>query len=294
MSLFGIINVNKSKGLTSHDVVSRLRKILNLKQIGHTGTLDPLATGVLPVCIGKATKLIQYLETSKSYRAFIKLGEKTDTFDLEGNVTEKNKVVFNSDEIEKTLLSFKGEIVQKPPIYSAVHYKGKRLYEYARKNIELTDIPERKVFISSIKYIDCLEKESDNPIIIVDIDCSTGTYIRSIANDIGLILGYGAFLYSLERTKSGKFLLKDSFSLEEIKENSKMDDIIINPLNILNLNKYFIDEKLLLNLKNGQYINVEDNDIFKEDENISIVFNTKLVAIAKFKENKLFPKNVFL
>jgi len=155
-NFFGIINVNKPKGFTSHDVVAKLRKILRIKQIGHTGTLDPMATGVLPVCVGKATKIIQYLESSKAYRAFIKLGIKTDTYDMEGQILEKNPVILDIEGIKKYLESFRGEIIQTPPIYSAIHYKGKRLYEYARKNIEVTDIPTRKVTINSIELVEVL------------------------------------------------------------------------------------------------------------------------------------------
>ncbi|MDD3013620.1 MAG: tRNA pseudouridine(55) synthase TruB [Candidatus Gastranaerophilales bacterium] len=297
MKFFGIINVNKHKGLTSHDVVSKLRKILNMKQIGHTGTLDPMATGVLPVAIGKATKLIQYMEGSKSYRAFIKLGVRTDTYDLEGQILETNPVIINMEKIKSVLGEFQGDITQIPPMYSAVHYKGKRLYEYARANIEIENIPERQINISSIELAQILEENSENPILIVDIDCSAGTYIRSIANDLGDKLGYGATLHDLIRTKSGKLNLDTSHTLDEIEEfrkSEKINDLIINPICILNLECCKIEQNNLEKIQKGQSIeNIELNGL-NEEEKIQLVYEDKLVAIAKIKDKIIFPVNVFI
>jgi tRNA pseudouridine55 synthase len=346
---FGIINVNKPKGFTSHDVVAKLRKILKIKQIGHTGTLDPMATGVLPVCIGKATKIIQYLESSKAYRAFIKLGIKTDTYDMEGEILETNPVDLDLNKIKKHLATFKGEITQIPPIYSAVHYKGKRLYEYARKNIEINDIPTRQVIVNSIELIDVLIchcerseaihqlltnewiassqaprnddqflKNSENPILIVDIDCSEGTYIRSIAHDLGEKLGYGACLSDLTRTKAGKFNLEKSHTLEEIESFYKIGDFdkfLINPVEILPLELFEVEENLLKKIKNGQYFptchaelvsvsqNHEtlkqvqgDNSLIQHGNKsiLQLVYKNKLAAIARFEDNIIKPVNVFI
>lgn len=301
--LFGIINVNKPKGFTSHDVVAKLRKILNTKQIGHTGTLDPMATGVLPVCIGKATKIIQYLESSKAYRAFIKLGIKTDTYDMEGKILKEVPVKISTEKAIEFLNKFKGEITQTPPIYSAVHYKGKRLYEYARKNIELTDIPTRKVIINSIELIEIAEKDTDNPVLVVDIDCAEGTYIRSIASDLGENLGCGACLSGLIRTKAGKFILQESQTLEEIEILKNTDDlnkIFTNPVNILPLKIFDIDELLLEKIKNGQHFSVELLPSFTADlmldksDLIQLVYKNKLAAIARIEDNKIKPVNVFV
>lgn len=297
MKLFGIINVNKPKGFTSHDVVSKLRKILNMKQIGHTGTLDPMATGVLPIAIGKATKVIQYLEGGKSYKAFIKLGIKTDTFDTEGQILETNPVIFDIEKIKVALDEFKGDIIQKPPMYSAVHYKGKRLYEYARANIQIEDIPERSVNVSSINLTEVLEENSENPILVVDIDCSAGTYIRSIASDLGDKLGYGAALCDLIRTKSGKLTLDKCYSLEEIEKYSKIgkiNDLVINPIYILNLYCCKIEQNHLEKIQKGQYITDIKLDGLKEEEKIQLVYEDKLVAIAKIKDKVIFPINVFI
>ena len=294
--LFGIININKPKGLTSHDVVSKLRKILNTKQIGHTGTLDPLATGVLPVCIGKATKIIQYLDDAKAYRAFIKLGIKTDTYDLEGKITEINKVSLDVEQIKEALNSFNGEITQKPPIYSAVHYKGKRLYEYARANVTIDDIPERKVTVSSIKLREIFEEESQPPTLVVDISCSAGTYIRSIAHDLGEMLGYGATLSGLIRVQAGKFTIEGSHTLDEVqtlKAQQKINEIMINPICALGLECSKINDVQLCKIKNGQYLFDLKTEAM-EGARIQLIYNDSLVAIAEIREGKVKPVNVFV
>lgn len=294
---FGIINVNKPKGFTSHDVVAKLRKILKIKQIGHTGTLDPMAIGVLPICIGKATKVIQYLESSKAYRAFIKLGIKTDTYDMEGEILEKNTVTLNIEEIKKHLESFNGEITQTPPIYSAVHYKGKRLYEYARKNIEINDIPTRKVTINSIELIGISDENFENPVLIVDIDCSEGTYIRSIAHDLGEKLGYGAFLCDLTRTKAGKLTVDKTHTLEEIElscETGDFNKFLMNPIEILPLELFEIDEILLDKIKKGQYFSVDSLSSLPNYYFLQLVYKNRLAAIARFEDNIIKPVNVFV
>jgi len=296
-NLFGIINVNKPVKFTSHDVVSKLRKILNIRQIGHTGTLDPLAVGVLPVCIGKATRIIQYLEGSKAYRAYVKLGIRTNTYDADGEIIEDNPVNLDLQRIQDALKEFQGEITQKPPIYSAVHYKGKRLYEYARANIEVEDIPERNVHINSIELLDILNKDSDHPTLIVDIDCSGGTYIRSIANDLGDILGYGASLDSLIRTKSGRFTIDKSHSLEEIQEFlglGRLNEILINPVDVINLERVSITEDQINKVTKGQYIKICDENKLANIEKIQLIYENKLIAIARIEEDKAFPINVFV
>jgi tRNA pseudouridine55 synthase len=295
--LFGIININKPKGFTSHDVVSKLRKILNMKQIGHTGTLDPMATGVLPVAVGKATKLIQYLYDTKSYRAFIKLGIRTDSYDLEGQILETNPVKIDTEKIKSALKEFQGNITQTPPMHSAVHYKGKRLYEYARANIKIEDIPERQVSISSIELVQILEENSENPVIIADIDCSSGTYIRSIANDLGNKLGYGATLNDLIRTKSGKLTIDTSHTLDQIDEyskNNRINDLIINPICILNLECCKIEQNNLEKIQKGQSIETSKLNNLNEEERVQLIYKDKLAAIAKVKDERIFPINVFI
>lgn len=291
--LCGIINVNKSKGYTSHQVVSRLRKILNIKKIGHTGTLDPLAAGVLPVCAGRFTRVIEYLNTSKSYRAYFLLGVKTDTYDIEGTIIDQKAVIPDYETIKKNLNEFIGEIEQTPPMYSAVHYKGKRLYEYARKNIEIDELPKRKVKIKDIRFVDIQNQYGENPVIIVDIDCSGGTYIRSIANDLGEKLGYGCCLKDLIRTSSGKFLLKDSFTLEQIEEyvnRGDIEKILINPVEMIDLEVIEISFEQVEKIKNGQSYILEGN---KKEGFFQLVFENRLAAIAEFKDKKIKPVKVF-
>ncbi|OGI00159.1 MAG: tRNA pseudouridine(55) synthase TruB [Candidatus Melainabacteria bacterium GWF2_37_15] len=280
--LFGIINVNKPKGFTSHHVVGKLRKILGIKQIGHTGTLDPLAVGVLPVCVGKATRIIQYLDTSKAYRAYILLGVRTDTYDTEGTILQKIEVIPDKKQIFALLEEFRGEIIQTPPIYSAVHYKGKRLYEYARKNIEIEDIPQRRVTINDIKLISI-----ENSTVVVDIDCSGGTYIRSIAHDLGEKLGYGACLENLIRTRSGKFRIEDSFTLQEI-ENADPEKFLIPPQNVLDFEIIEISDEQKNEVCKGRYIEVG----IEYKGLVQLIHNGTLIAIAKVDAGRIMPVKV--
>ncbi|MEI7473706.1 MAG: tRNA pseudouridine(55) synthase TruB [bacterium] len=294
--MFGILNIYKPKGITSHDVISKLRKILKMKQIGHTGTLDPMAEGVLPICLGKATKLIQYLDDTKAYKAFIKLGIETTTYDMEGEIIHSTPVILDVEAVEKALLTFSGEITQTPPIYSAIHYKGKRLYEYARENIEVEEIPTRKVTIENIKLVEVLEQETEHPVLVVDMDCTSGTYVRSIAYDLGKLLGCGATLSGLIRTRAGKFPVKNSVKLEDISEiysNNKINEILIAPLDELTLNKININDIELEKIKKGQFL-YQNNNSFKENERILLIYQDQLVSVAEFSEEKICPKNVFI
>lgn len=289
--MFGILNINKPQGWTSHDVVAKLRKILKIKQVGHTGTLDPISTGVLPICIGKATKTIQYLNDTKAYRAFATLGIKTSSYDTEGEIIEKKEVNVSVQEIKEALEKYKGEIEQTPPIHSAVHYKGKRLYEYARKNIEIKDIPTRKVFIKSIDFVEL--QEGINPVLVFDVDCSTGTYIRSIINDLGQDLNCGAMMSGLIRTRSGSFKISDSYTIEKIEElykDNKLSEAIINPADAIKLSRIEIDENTLDKIKMGQYFKYDD---LEQDEKVQLIHNNALAAIAEFRDGKIYPKNVF-
>lgn len=294
--MFGILNIYKPKGITSHDVISKLRKILKIKQIGHTGTLDPMAEGVLPVCIGKATKLIQYLDDTKAYRAFIKLGIETDTYDMEGEIIHSVPVVLDENKVKEYLLTFSGEITQTPPIYSAIHYKGKRLYEYARQNITVEDIPTRKVTIENINLFEILERESEHPVLVVDIDCTSGTYIRSIAYDLGKLLGCGAALSGLIRTRAGKFLIENSVKLDDVKNirlDGKINDFLIKPIDELSLKQIKVNSIDLEKIKVGQGLFV-DKQAFLEDEKILLIYENQIVSVAQFNDGKISPKNVFI
>jgi len=282
-NLFGILNINKPKGITSFDVIARLRKIFNIKQIGHSGTLDPIAQGVLAICVGDATRIIEFLPSDKSYRAFAQLGFTTNTYDLEGEITSQTEVNVTKEQIETALAEFSGEIEQLPPIFSAIKIKGKKLYEYARKNEEV-EIPKRKVIVYKIALIEV--QESETPILVFDVDCSSGTYIRSIIHDLGQKLGCGATMVDLIRTKASGLCLEDSQNLDEItKENAKF----IDPLKELSLPEIEISQEQLNKIKLGQYFIIEKFIA----ETIKLSFEGKLVAIAKMDGNKICPKKVF-
>ena len=225
----GIINVYKEKGFTSHDVVAKLRGILRQKKIGHTGTLDPDATGVLPVCLGNATKLCDMLtDKNKTYQAVLKLGIVTDTQDMTGEIQEEKIVSVTKEEVESTILSFIGDYEQIPPMYSALKVNGKKLYELAREG----KVIERKARLVHILDIQIQNIDMEQHEIIMLVSCSKGTYIRTLCHDIGEKLGCGGCMKSLLRTKVGAFTIEDSLKLEEIEELHKtnnLDSYLVKP-----------------------------------------------------------------
>ena len=211
----GVLNIYKEKGYTSHDVVAKLRGILHQKKIGHTGTLDPDATGVLPVCLGKATKLCDLLtDHSKTYRAVLLLGVTTDTQDLSGTVTEKasneKMVDITTDAVKNTIMHYVGQYQQIPPMYSALKVNGKKLYELARAGIEV----ERKARMVEIEAIRILDMQL--PEITMEVSCSKGTYIRTLCHDIGQDLGVGGAMKELVRTRVERFEIDDALKLSEV------------------------------------------------------------------------------
>lgn len=220
----GIINVYKDKGFTSHDVVAKLRGILKQKKIGHTGTLDPDAMGVLPVCLGSGTKLCDMLtDRSKEYEAVMLLGITTDTEDISGEVLSKSDVSISVEQIVEAIMSFTGEYNQIPPMYSAIKVNGKKLYELAREG-KTIERKARPVVINKIQIVSI-----NLPEITFRVDCGKGTYIRSLCRDIGAKLGCGACMKSLVRTRSGNFTLDKAHTLEEIEKfvkNDAFSDII--------------------------------------------------------------------
>lgn len=209
----GIINVYKEQGYTSHDVVAKLRGITKQKKIGHTGTLDPLAEGVLPVCLGKATKLCDVLtDKDKTYEAVLLLGVTTDTQDTSGTVLKESKVEVSVDRITQAISTFIGRYDQIPPMYSAIKVNGKRLYQLAREGIEI----ERAARQVTIYQIDILDISEDLTEIRMLVSCSKGTYIRTLCQDIGDYLGCGGCMKQLKRTRSGRFLIEESLTLDQI------------------------------------------------------------------------------
>jgi tRNA pseudouridine55 synthase len=212
----GFLNLNKPAGLTSHDCVARIRKLLRTKKVGHGGTLDPAATGVLPIAIGKATRLLQYLTHDKAYNATIRFGVKTATDDLEGEVlASRSAAELSLEQVKDYLPQFEGTIAQVPPRYSAIQVGGKRLYDLARSG-EVVEAPVRTVRIDRIEILDW--RSGDFPELDIAISCGTGTYIRSIARDLGELTGTGATLAALLRTYSSGFAIENSLTFEALTE----------------------------------------------------------------------------
>lgn len=236
----GVIIVNKPAGMTSHDVVNRIRKIFKTKKVGHCGTLDPDATGVLVVAVNKATKLLQFLTAdNKEYIATLSLGTATDTYDASGQVTATKEYVPISDKkILACLNSFVGEQEQIPPMHSAIKVKGKKLYEYARNN-EMVEIPKRVITIDYIELISIVDN-----LVKFKVGCSKGTYIRSLCFDIAKKLDYPGHMYSLIRSKSGDFSLSDSYSLEEI-ENGDFEMLSMEEA-LSNYPKLVVDDENII------------------------------------------------
>lgn len=278
--MFGILNIYKPQGITSFDVIARLRKKLNIKQIGHSGTLDPMAEGVLCVCVGKATRIIEFLPSDKTYIATAKLGLRTNTYDIEGEILSQTSPNINIEQIQTILGTFSGEIEQKPPIFSAIKIKGKKLYEYARKNEEI-EIPTRKVKIYDIKIINY-----ENNDLTFEVSCSSGTYIRSIINDLGEILGCGACMTKLIRTKANNLSVENAQNLDKITKDTAC---FIDVTKILELPKIVLSATEAQKIEQGQFIckNIQD------DKTISLIFDNKLKAIGYSKNNQIKPKKVF-
>ena len=283
-SLFGFLNIYKPVGMTSHDVVSVLRRVTKIKQIGHTGTLDPFAEGVLPICIGKATRLIEYLQDDKEYLATVQFGAATNTFDLDGEKVFTYDKKVSRDDIKEGLKSFEGEILQLPPIFSAIKVKGKKLYEYARKGEEV-EIQPRKVVIENIELKNFDEELQQAQILL---KCSKGTYIRSIANDLGKNLGCGGYLIKLIRTQAGKFRVENSVQLDGIDVKSNLT----NPLDILSLPKIAVDNDDLARIKNGMPIYKTCDKI---GNFVSLIYNdVEICAVGIADGEKIKLKKVFI
>ena len=280
----GILVINKEKNYTSRDVVNIVSKYLKTKKIGHTGTLDPIATGVLVLCIGNCLKLSELLTSEKKeYVAKIKLGIETDTLDITGNVTYKKEITkITKDDIINCLKHFTGTIKQEVPKYSAIKVNGKKLYEYARNNIEV-ELPIKEVNIYNLELI----SDIDNNEFYIKCLVSKGTYIRSLIRDIGRYLNTYATMTELERTKQGLFTIDNSYTLDDIKNNNYK---LLNPIDVLDLPKKKVDNNLGKKIKNGMVL----PSFFKEDKMMILDENNNLLAIYKqIDNNKVKPYKMF-
>lgn len=289
----GLINIIKPSGMTSFDLAAYIGRRLNVKKIGHTGTLDPGACGLMTLCTGKATRISELImNRDKTYIAEIIFGITTDTYDSYGTVTGISKYVYDRDKLEKILCSFTGEIMQLPPMYSAVKINGKKLYELARKGIPV-ERKSRSITISDINILD----DSDPNAILISTDCSKGTYIRSLIYDIGTRYGAGAHMGFLLRTRSGDFDISSAYTIQEVihaYENNKMDDIIISMDDALGgydrLVIDLFDEKKFIN---GLFIEYTSCDVNNMSDPVRVIaHNGRFLGLGEFirKGEKVFLK----
>ena len=283
--MFGFLNVYKPKGMTSHDVVAILRRITKIRQIGHTGTLDPFAEGVLPICIGKATRLIEYLKDNKAYIGTVQFGKSTTTYDVEGEVVKTSDKKITLDDLKNVLPKFQGEIEQIPPIYSAIKIKGKKLYEYARNGEEI-EIKPRKVNIYKLGIVSFNEERQTAELLI---ECSKGTYIRSIANDLGDTLKCFGHLSKLIRTTVGKFILENTISLDSLTNREIVLENLIPPIEYLEYPKYELTDIEKNLIAHGMSINIEfSNNI------VILTHENNIIAVSKVENNRAKPLKVFI
>ena len=293
----GVVVVNKPQNWTSHDCVAVVRRVIGVKRVGHTGTLDPMATGVLPVCVGTAARINEYLDyDTKTYDCVMKLGIITDTLDIWGEVLEERPVP-DMDEavIAETIMGFTGEISQIPPKYSALKVAGKKLYEYARAGQEV-EIKPRKI---NIKHISVNNIDLENKEISFTVECSKGTYIRSLCADIGEKLGCGACMSGLVRTKTGVFTLDDTVDIEAVKKMSReelVSKLFPTDYPLVQFGMVELSANRAKDFVNGKKIPKRDLTIVREssrDDFYNVYFNDTFLGVAKLVKGVLSAHKVF-
>ena len=284
--VFGFLNINKPKGMTSHDVVYFVRKTLGIKQVGHSGTLDPLATGVLVVGVGKATRLFEFLKEDKEYVATIKFGYESETLDVEGECVKKEDYFPEEAKLKEVLKEFLGESEQVPPKYSAIKVGGKKLCDLARKGKEIGEIKARPIKIKDIELLEIDENAAK-----IRVSCSKGTYVRSLIRDIAQKLGTTAVMSDLIRTKSGVFNIENSIEIGEYCEKSDLEASLVNPVEVLPYKKVEIDENDLKKVKNGAFL---DNRNLPQNEILILTHNGEIVSIAQVTGKNIIQKKVFI
>ncbi len=281
----GVIIINKPKGYTSHDVVNIVRKQLNMKKVGHTGTLDPNATGVLPILVGQATKISKYLiEHKKTYIATIELGEKRDTGDSEGNIIESDSNIkeFDISIIKQVLQSFLGKQKQIPPMYSAIKVNGKKLYEYARSGQEV-EVEPREIEIYRIELIEYINNRIE-----FEVECSKGTYIRTLCENIAEKLGTIGYMKELQRTSVDKFKIKESINLEELSEDEAQKKILTIENIFKEKEKIYLNDKGVELFLNGVQLTRE-----LEDDVYRVYNDNKFIGLGIIK-NKLLKRDIVI
>lgn len=266
----GILNINKPQNMTSHDVVSVVRRTLGIKRVGHTGTLDPMATGVLPVCVGKSTRIIEYLDLDiKKYRCTMLLGVETDTQDIWGvELNRKSTEGIDEQAVIDAIVPFDGVIDQTPPIYSALKVNGKKLYEYAREGKEV-EIKSRKIFIKALNIEEISLDNLEEKTVTFTVECSKGTYIRSICQDIGVALGCGGTLSCLQRLASGMFSIETAVDLEELKTMSRDEiDRLFLPSHtpLIHFGKVVTDKVNAIKFASGWHLAFDDCQVLERPQ----------------------------
>ncbi|KEF39921.1 tRNA pseudouridine synthase B [Schinkia azotoformans MEV2011] len=295
----GILPLWKPRGMTSHDCVFKIRKLLKTKKVGHTGTLDPDVDGVLPICVGRATKVAEYLtESQKAYEGEVTIGTATTTEDASGEVVLEKTIIgqITIEELKEVLHGFHGEITQVPPMFSAVKVNGKRLYEFARQGIEV-ERPERTITIYEFKLLDSFDfLDHNNNSFRFFVKASKGTYVRTLAVDIGKALGYPAHMSNLTRVASGSFTSEDCLTFEEIQERLEKGELELFPLEraISHLTKLKINEKLEMQVKNGQVLSIPEG---YENEKRFVLLNNNNDCVAIYiphptKQGLMKPEKV--
>ena len=286
---FGFLNINKPKGMSSHNVVYAVRKFLGIKQVGHSGTLDPLATGVLVVGVGRATRLFEFLQEKKEYLATIKFGYESDTLDTEGELIKNEDYFPQEESLIAVFKEFLGDTEQIPPKYSAVKVNGKKLYEMARKGQEIGEIKARPVKIENIDLIDIDGCEAK-----IKVECSKGTYIRSLIRDIAQKLGTTAVMSDLIRTKSGKFYIENSLELNENTQIEDLENSLINPLEVLQYKKIEVNEKDFKKIKNGATVDIQGDNDLEQGETVILTYENQIASVADVIGTKFIQKKVLL
>lgn len=289
--MHGFLNIDKPKGITSHDVVTRVRRVARQKRVGHAGTLDPAATGVLVVALGLATRLIEYVQddTLKRYHAVVQLGTTTTTDDAEGTIVETQPIPsLDTTMLETTLAQFRGTIRQVPPQFSALHHQGRRLYKLAREGT-VVEIPARTVVIKELQLL-----AWEAPFVTLDVLCHKGTYIRSLARDLGQALGCGGYLYTLRRTAVGAFDINQAVSLEQLERQeppTTLTDVLIPPaVAVATWSKVTLDSTDEKRARNGQKLVLPD---LTSDRVSAHTATGELVAILIREGNTWKPEKVF-
>jgi tRNA pseudouridine55 synthase len=296
--LFSFLNINKPLGLTSHDVVARVRRLLrerDLKhvKVGHAGTLDPLATGVLVVCLGAATRLSEYvMNHDKTYRASITLGVETETYDAEGDIVSAvDASQISRADVERALSAYVGDIAQIPPMYSAIKQNGKKLYDLARAG-QVVEREPRPVTIHAIKIEQYTAEGQEHPTVVCEVKCSAGTYIRSLAHDLGAALGVGAHLTGLERTASGAFTVDAAVTMEQLATTEAWSPFLTDPLDALaDIPQLVLSASDWEEISHGRVIPAPDTEA---GQITAGVLNGQLRAILRADSGQWHPHKVFL